>query len=108
MPFSPEEIEHKTFVTVLRGYDKVEVAAFLRAVSADYRRLSEAGAEIGQPAPAEDAPSAPANLPAVSQVSEPQSSDQLIDALEVMRTQLRAGLAGAGLPRTPRGDGARG
>lgn len=37
MPFSPEEIESKEFLITLRGYDKDEVQAFLRAVAADYR-----------------------------------------------------------------------
>ena len=41
MPFSPEEIESKEFLITLRGYDKDEVQAFLRAVAADYRNVSE-------------------------------------------------------------------
>ena len=42
MPFSPEEIENKEFLITLRGYDKDEVQAFLRAVAADYRSLADA------------------------------------------------------------------
>ena len=41
MPFSPEEIESKEFLITLRGYDKDEVQAFLRAVAADYRGVVE-------------------------------------------------------------------
>lgn len=50
MPFSPEEIESKEFLITLRGYDKDEVNAFLRAVAADYRSaLSRQGADISVP-----------------------------------------------------------
>ena len=38
MPFSPEEIEGKQFISTLRGFDKDEVSMFLRAVAADYRK----------------------------------------------------------------------
>ena len=41
MRFSPEEIEGKEFLPVLRGYDKAEVDGFLRAVAADYRALQQ-------------------------------------------------------------------
>jgi DivIVA domain-containing protein len=41
MPFAPHEIENKKFVIALRGYQKDEVEAFLRAVAADYRMLLE-------------------------------------------------------------------
>ena len=37
MAFTPEEVENKEFLTTMRGYDKEEVDAFLRAVAADYR-----------------------------------------------------------------------
>ncbi|MEA2476300.1 MAG: hypothetical protein QOF16_728 [Actinomycetota bacterium] len=40
MPFTPEEIENKEFLITLRGYDKDEVQAFLRAVAEDFRGLS--------------------------------------------------------------------
>lgn len=48
MPFSPEEIESKEFLITLRGYDKDEVQAFLRAVAADYRGVVE-GARTAAP-----------------------------------------------------------
>jgi DivIVA domain-containing protein len=37
MAFTPEEVENKEFLTTMRGYDKEEVDAFLRAVASDYR-----------------------------------------------------------------------
>lgn len=40
MPFTPEEIENKEFLITLRGYDKDEVQAFLRAVAEDFRSVS--------------------------------------------------------------------
>ncbi|MCA1839659.1 MAG: DivIVA domain-containing protein [Actinobacteria bacterium] len=40
MPFTPEEIENKEFLITLRGYDKDEVQAFLRAVAEDFRGVS--------------------------------------------------------------------
>jgi DivIVA domain-containing protein len=50
VPFTPEEIESKEFLITLRGYDKDEVNAFLRAVSADYRSaLSRQGADVSAP-----------------------------------------------------------
>jgi DivIVA domain-containing protein len=50
VPFTPEEIESKEFLITLRGYDKDEVNAFLRAVSADYRSaLSRQGTEVTVP-----------------------------------------------------------
>src|SRR3954453_1858259 len=41
MPFSPDEIQNKEFMTTLRGYDKDEVQAFLGAVAGDYRSALE-------------------------------------------------------------------
>jgi DivIVA domain-containing protein len=38
MPFTPEDIAVKQFLVRARGYDRDEVAAFLRAVAADYRQ----------------------------------------------------------------------
>lgn len=50
MPFTPEEIESKEFLITLRGYDKDEVNAFLRAVAADYRSaMSRQGTDIAVP-----------------------------------------------------------
>jgi DivIVA domain-containing protein len=42
MPLSPEEIETKHFVTILRGYDPEEVEAFLRRIGAEMRQLLQA------------------------------------------------------------------
>ena len=36
MPFQPDDIAVKQFLVRARGYDREEVAAFLRAVAADY------------------------------------------------------------------------
>jgi cell division initiation protein len=47
---TPEEIESKEFVVVLRGYDPADVHAFLRQVAVDYRdvcRQLEATAPSG-------------------------------------------------------------
>jgi DivIVA domain-containing protein len=50
VPFTPEEIESKEFLITLRGYDKDEVNAFLRAVAADYRSaLSRQGTDVAVP-----------------------------------------------------------
>src|SRR4029077_9834702 len=39
MPFTPREITDKEFLITMRGYDRVEVKAFLRAVAADMAHL---------------------------------------------------------------------
>lgn len=41
MPFAPREIEDKEFLISLRGYNRDEVRAFLRAAAADYRAALE-------------------------------------------------------------------
>jgi DivIVA domain-containing protein len=41
VPFTAEEIENKEFLITLRGYDKDEVKAFLRAVAADFKAASD-------------------------------------------------------------------
>jgi DivIVA domain-containing protein len=46
VPFTAEEIENKEFLITLRGYDKDEVKAFLRAVAADFKATSTAQAPI--------------------------------------------------------------
>src|SRR5437763_1637579 len=55
MPFRPEEIACKQFLVRARGYDRDEVAAFLRAVAADYeealRALEDAASAGPEPAP---------------------------------------------------------
>jgi DivIVA domain-containing protein len=45
MTFAPDDIEIKEFVPTLRGYDRTEVRAFLRAVAEDVRRLEDRLAE---------------------------------------------------------------
>lgn len=47
MPFTPQEIEEKDFLITLRGYDKEEVKAFLKALAADYAELSHGAGEPG-------------------------------------------------------------
>jgi DivIVA domain-containing protein len=41
MALSPDEVESKEFVRVLRGYDPAEVASFLRVVGAEMRRRDQ-------------------------------------------------------------------
>lgn len=45
VPFTADEVEHKTFLTTLRGYDKAEVRAFLRAVADDLARTAHPSGE---------------------------------------------------------------
>ena len=47
MPFTAEEIENKEFLITLRGYDKDEVKAFLRAVAADFKAASDSPVPVG-------------------------------------------------------------
>ncbi|MDQ3895717.1 MAG: DivIVA domain-containing protein, partial [Actinomycetota bacterium] len=57
MPLSPQEIENKRFLVALRGYDKEEVDAFLRAVAESHAEALHAleQARNGQvPAAADD------------------------------------------------------
>lgn len=52
MPFLPEDVARKQFLVRARGYDRDEVAAFLRAVAADYERaLSTSSAVQAAPPP---------------------------------------------------------
>ncbi|GAC1610356.1 MAG: hypothetical protein NVS3B26_16670 [Mycobacteriales bacterium] len=55
MTYRPEEIARKIFVTTLRGYDRIEVQAYLRAVAEDYAEaldaLAGAGVSPGSQAP---------------------------------------------------------
>jgi len=52
MPFQPDDIARKQFLVRARGYDREEVAAFLRAVAADYEEaLGAADVEAAEPAP---------------------------------------------------------
>lgn len=41
MPFTPDEIEFKEFVPILRGFSREEVRAYLRSVSEKVRRLED-------------------------------------------------------------------
>jgi len=66
MPFRPDEIAVKEFLVRARGYDREEVAAFLRAVAADYR---EALAALETAQASTPAPEAPAPLPAEDDAS---------------------------------------
>ena len=87
MPFTPEEIESKEFLITLRGYDKDEVKAFLKAVSADYR------AALDSAAPAAEAPSSAyealgRDIGQVLQTAK-QSADQLRKKAEEDATSMR-------------------
>src|SRR5256885_8540419 len=74
VPFSPEEIESKEFLVVLRGYDKDEVGSFLRAVADDVRALTEQAAQAGgDSAPAATEPT-PAAEPALVEQAAPSGS----------------------------------
>src|SRR5438270_13208084 len=66
MPFRPDEIAVKEFLVRARGYDREEVAAFLRAVAADYR---EALATLETAQASTPAPEAPTPLPAEADAS---------------------------------------
>lgn len=75
MPFTPEEIENKQFLIGLRGYDRMEVDSFLRAVAADMRDLLEqASRKPEAPAPAvEPAPVAEAVPEVVEEAPQPEA-----------------------------------
>jgi DivIVA domain-containing protein len=45
MSFSPEEIRSREFMVALRGYDKEEVATFLRSVADEYGEMRDALAQ---------------------------------------------------------------
>jgi DivIVA domain-containing protein len=49
MPFSPREITEKEFLVTMRGYDRAEVKAFLRAVAVDTARLQAEVAVAREP-----------------------------------------------------------
>ena len=53
--FTPEEIENQDFLSTLRGYDKEEVRAFLRAVAAEFQHLLERAGEARTPEISDDA-----------------------------------------------------
>jgi DivIVA domain-containing protein len=56
MPFRPDDIAVKEFLVRARGYDREEVAAFLRAVAADYRQALASLEEARAPEPAAEEP----------------------------------------------------
>ena len=62
MPFQPDDIAVKQFLVRARGYDREEVAAFLRAVAADYGQAL--AALEASPAPLADGgePGAPVDI----------------------------------------------
>lgn len=87
MPFTPEEIDSKEFLITLRGYDKDEVKAFLKAVAADFR------AAIDSAAPPLEAPgnayeALGKDIGQVLQVAK-QSADQLKKKAEEEATSMR-------------------
>src|SRR5947208_10105201 len=89
VPFSPEEIESKEFLVVLRGYDKDEVGSFLRAVADDVRSLTEQVAQGADGAAAEPAPPAAAQAP-VEQAAPASSGDVFTDLGSEMAAVLRS------------------
>jgi DivIVA domain-containing protein len=90
VPFSPEEIESKEFLVVLRGYDKDEVGSFLRSVADDVRALNDQIAQGGNGATTEAAP-APTVAPApVEQAAPAQSGDVFTDLGSEMAAVLRS------------------
>jgi DivIVA domain-containing protein len=56
MAFRPDDIAVKEFLVRARGYDREEVAAFLRAVAADYRQALAALEAARAPEPAGEDP----------------------------------------------------
>ena len=46
MALTPDDVEHKQFVRVMRGYDPAEVATFLRVIAAQMRDQHHAMATI--------------------------------------------------------------
>ena len=87
MPFTPEEIDSKEFLITLRGYDKDEVKAFLKAVAADFRAVLDSA-----PSPVEASGNAyealGKDIGNVLQVAK-QSADQLRKKAEEEATGMR-------------------
>lgn len=91
MAFTPEEIETKTFIVTLRGYDRSEVRAFVSALALDYR---ERGEHVPNALPWGDA--ATQHLASACQIV-----DGVADALEAayeLRDQSRRRACGPGEP----------
>jgi DivIVA domain-containing protein len=89
MTFAPDDIEIKEFVPTLRGYDRTEVRAFLRAVAEDVRRLEDRLAERAQTS------AAPATA---QQAFDPATSTNLEDAIRSLTAAVQS------LGRTSAGD----
>ena len=89
MPISPEEIATKEFLTSFRGYDKLEVEAYLRIIAADYRRLLHRLDKLSAPAPADAEPQDDAE----PRTGENEWHELLLLAQEERQEMLRAGEA---------------
>ena len=86
MPFTPEEIDSKEFLITLRGYDKDEVKAFLKAVAADYRAALSSATSVEAPSNAFEALGK--DIGQVLQTAK-QSADQLKRKAEEDATAMR-------------------
>lgn len=87
MPFTPEEIDSKEFLITLRGYDKDEVKAFLKAVAADFRAALDS-APTPTEAPGNAYEALGKDIGNVLQVAK-QSADQLKKKAEEEATGMR-------------------
>jgi DivIVA domain-containing protein len=96
VPIPPEEIVRKRFLITLRGYDRAEVDAYMRALAAEQARLLERIAELeAAPAAANPRPPVPPGDPA----SDSELAAVLGDAagrLARRRRLVRRGPKGAG------------
>ena len=96
MPISPEEIATKEFLTSFRGYDKLEVEAYLRIIAADYRRLLHRLDKVtapATPAPTVDGAAETEAAEAEPRTGENEWHDLLLLAQEERQEMLRAGEA---------------
>ena len=99
MAFTAEEIETKEFLVGLRGYDKAEVDAFLRAVAVDFRDLERKAKA------ASDGASAPATTPVEAP---PATTDEFVNIGEEVAAVLRAAKeAGSGITAAARAEAAK-
>jgi cell division initiation protein len=108
---TPEEIESKEFVVVLRGYDPADVHAFLRQVAGDYRdvcrQLEATGAGGGGSGAAAHIDGLIERLNTVLRTATDEAGEILADA-ERQAAQIRDGARReAGLP-TESGDSSQG
>jgi DivIVA domain-containing protein len=87
VPFTPEEIDSKEFLITLRGYDKDEVKAFLKAVAADYRAAVDSAAPPPE-APGNAYEALGKDIGQVLQVAK-QSADHLKKKAEEEATSMR-------------------